>query len=405
MNPGRDGLTTKRERFILRRGTANTMIYLDYAATAPLRPQVLEAVSSCAQEDLGNPSSMHRAGRRARFYLEQAREDCAALLGAKVEEIIFCSGATEADNLAILGPLSHGDFVPERIVTNPQEHAAVFEICHREEQRGRPVHWLEVRADGLLDMKGLESNLIEKGPALVSIMGVNNEIGTRQDIHQASQLCREHQAVLHVDCVQDVHLAKQLIEKEQVDLLCLSGHKLGGLPGGILFTRQGIPINPIILGGAQEDGRRGGTSEVLRAVSLAKALEMSLAESPQDLSQLRDQLESELESLPGAIRLGPDDPKLRAPHISSWLMGHHPAEPVLAQLDMKGVCASSGSACSSHSVEPSRVVLSMGYSRAQSQGLIRFSVGWKSTMSEVQRAASVIREIISKMNQKEKAAT
>lgn len=383
-------------------GFFKQMIYLDYAATAPLRSSVAEAIERLCREALGNPSSLHSAGRRARFFLEDARERCASALGAKVEEIVFCSGATEADNLAILGALRHPDSGRNSLITSALEHAAVFQTTKvAEELKLCEVSWLQIGSSGRVVLESLEDELRQNQSSLVCVMAVNNEVGSRQPIPEIAALCREHGALLHVDAVQDPHWACELISEGLVDLLTLSGHKMGGLPGGLLFVRQGVPLAPQIYGGAQEDGRRAGTSEVLRAVSLAVALEATLAEPPELSLSARDLLETRLQNLPGAIRLGPTCAKMRANHISSWLFEGLLAEPILARLDMQGVCASSGSACSSHAVEPSRVVKAMGYAE-QAMGLVRFSCGWKTSLEEVQRAADIIEETVLKMTMRVK---
>lgn len=378
------------------------MIYLDYAATAPVRPEVAQLAQERLSEPLGNPSSLHRAGRRARIFMEQAREKCAQMLHAEVEEIVFCSGATEADNLAILGTLTHGDCKHLSLVGNPTEHAAVYETIHRQGLLGREVDWLPVSSTGIIDLEALEKRLRRGPAALVSVMIVNNEVGTRQPVLEIGRLCREHGALFHADGVQDPHMARELIKSGTVDLVALSGHKMGGLHGGVLYVRQGIPLNPQVVGGAQEDGRRAGTSEHLRAESFALALESTLREDPSLYWEFQETIRERLGNLEGAVWLGPKDPQGKAGHISSWVFGSLPAEPILVQLDMKGICASSGSACSSHSVEPSRVVKSMGYSDEQASGLIRFSFGWKTQRSEVEKAADVMQEIAQRLMQKER---
>lgn len=377
------------------------MIYLDYAATAPLRPQVAEILAQPSLRTLGNASSLHRAGRQARHLLESARERCALALGAKVEELVFCSGATEADNLAILGPLGHPDGRHQGLVTSALEHAAVYSTALRLEETGQSVHWLEVTSAGQVVLESLRASLAGRPRSLVSVMAANNEVGSLQPVHRIAELVREHDALLHIDAVQAPRVAKELISSGRVDLLTLSGHKMGGLPGGLLYVRQGVPLAPQILGGAQEDGRRAGTSEVLRALSLATALELTLREDPAPLRVARDLLEERLLEVPGAIRLGPTGNTERADHISSWLFGDLSAEPILAQLDLLGVCASSGSACSSHAIEPSRVVSAMGYGE-RAMGLVRFSLGWKTDGDEVRRAADLVEETLKKMMEKVK---
>lgn len=377
------------------------MIYLDYAATAPLRPAIATALAQLSMEPLGNPSSLHRAGRKARFYLEDARERCARALGAKVEEVVFCSGATEADNLAILGPLGHHDARHRGVITSAIEHAAVYETAQMAKFQGQDVQWLRVTQQGQIDLDSLREALREQPESLVSVMACNNEVGSRQPLAQVSALCREHGALLHVDAVQEPRTAVSLIGEAGVDLLTLSGHKMGGLPGGLLYVRQGVPLAPLIVGGAQEDGRRAGTSEVLRSVSLALALEMTLADRSGAALKAREILDERLGNLPEAQRLGPERSEERAEHISSWLFGGLSAEPILAGLDLRGVCASSGSACSSHAVEPSRVVSAMGFAD-RAMGLVRFSTGWASDEEQARRAADLVEETILKMREKVK---
>jgi cysteine desulfurase len=372
------------------------MLYLDYAATAPIRPEVVDAVIALSQETCGNPSSLHRAGRRARHHLESARESIASLLGARVEEIVFCSGATEADNLALLGSLYHSDSLLKGLVTSTLEHAAVYEPARKIQQRGIPVDWLEVNGAGQVVLESLESVLRRRPGQLVSVMATNNEVGSQQPLAEVASLCRQHGATLHVDAVQAPRAAPGLISEGLADLLTLSGHKMGGLPGGMLYVRQGLPLAPQILGGAQEDGRRAGTSDVARAVSLALALKQTLGESPEPIRQARDLLETRLAGLPGAHRLGPQSSDQRADHISSWLFADLGAEPILARLDLAGVCASSGSACSSHAVEPSRVLQAMGYPD-QAMGLVRFSLGWQTCLEDVRRAAAIVEEVLQRM--------
>lgn len=374
------------------------MIYLDYAATAPLRPAVSRVVAEICGEPLGNPSSLHRAGRRARYFLEQARERLATALAARVEEIVFCSGATEADNLALLGPLLHPDSRHRGLVTSALEHAAVYETALKLKSTGRSVTMLDVDAQGQIRLDSLQAAL-KSAPCrqLVSVMACNNEIGSRQPLGEVASLCREHGALLHVDAVQDPRGARLLIESGTADLLTLSGHKMGGLPGGLLYVRQGVPLAPQILGGAQEDGRRAGTSEVLRAVSLAVALEETQGESGP--GPARDLLEQALGNLPDAVRLGPKKSEDRADHISGWIFGELAAEPILARLDLAGVCASSGSACSSHAVEPSRVLMTMGLAD-RAMGLVRFSLGAATTPEQVREAAEAVTETVTRMTRK-----
>ncbi len=400
------GVYTSGRRAILHSSRSfplKSMIYFDYAATAPLRPAVSETVTTLCSEFLGNPSSPHRAGRKARHLLESAREECATLLGAEVEEMVFCSGATEADNLALFGVLEHPDTRCHRLLTSTIEHAAIFIPAQRLGHRGVPVDWLRVDQSGLVDLQALRFGLSENPSALVSIMAVNNEIGTRQPLLRIAEICREFGAVLHTDAVQDPNLARELIQEGAVDLVSLSGHKLGGLPGGLLYVRKGIPLAPRMLGGAQEDGRRAGTSEVLRASSLAIALRETFSEVADRLLLLRNRFEEVLKAgLPQATLLGPEDPASRAHQISSWLFGNLPAEALLVQWDLKGLCASSGSACASNAIEPSRVLAELGVERARRKSLVRFSFGWGTTEEDVELGAKMVLDTVESMAKRER---
>lgn len=372
------------------------MIYLDYAATSPLRPLVIDAANELCREPLGNASSLHSAGRRARQHLEQARERCARALGAKVEEIVFCSGATEADNLAVLGTLGHPESRHCSLITSYLEHPAVTECAQLVQKAGQPVAWVNVTRNGQLDIDSLESHLQANPASLVTIIATNNEIGSRQPLAPIADLCHRHGALVHVDAVQEPRAAVDAIRSGHADLVALSGHKMGGLPAGLLYVRQGIPLEARVLGGGQEDHRRAGTSDILRAATLAIALDETLAERDFSILAARQALENELSKLPHAFRLGPHESSERAEHISSWLFGSLPAEQILAQLDLRGVCASSGSACSSHAVEPSRILKAMGF-HEQAMGLVRFSMGWKTTIDDAVKAAEAVRDVVNDM--------
>ncbi len=361
-------------------------IYLDYAATAPVRPEVRRLVDQGLSRGLGNPSSLHRLGRQARMVLEQAREDCARQLEAKVEEIIFTSGATESNALALWGTMRLG---PDggHLLYSAVEHPAVAEYAASLMAFGYEVETVPVNRQGVIDLGELRTR-IRPNTVLVSVMAANNEVGALQPIESVAELCREAGVLLHVDCVQS-----PLTAACGADLMSLSGHKLGGLPAGCLYLRQGLRLAPMLIGGAQEDSRRAGTPNVLGAASLAAALECHQDDGERErVKSLRDYLEEQLTEVEGSHLIAREAP--RAAHVSAWLFEGLTAEPLLARLDLDGVAASSGSACSSHSVEPSKVLLSMGYSDLQAAGLIRFSLGWASERSDVERAVlSVVRAV------------
>lgn len=364
-------------------------IYLDYAATAPLRPEVRELLQRCYGQDWGNASSLHRAGHSARMYFEDARERIARLLGAKVEEIIFTSGATEANNLALLGWMREQPKGSHLIVSSI-EHPSAWEAAEALTYEGYLVDIAPVDAHGRVDVGALRG-LVRDNTALVSVMAVNNEVGTIQPIGELAAGPKKWK--LHVDAVQSGLVGWPALEG--IDMLSLSAHKLGGPVGsGCLFLRQGLRLAPLLMGGAQEDHRRAGTSNVIAALALAEAMEVTARgreEELHSLMALREQLEAELRKIPGAVRLGEE----RSPHISSWFFEGVRAEPLLVLFDLEGISVSSGSACSSHSIEPSRVVSAMGYSPEQARGLLRLSLGHATTEKEVEsvgRRTSVLVE-------------
>ncbi len=335
--------------------------YLDYAAHAPLRPEIRLRLEELSALPLGNPSSLHSPGRQARMLLEEARETCARVLGAKVEEIVFTSGATEANNLALRGMLPPGS----HFLVSSTEHPSVRD-CARA-LKDVEVEWLPVDRQGRVDPQDVKSRL-KANTRLISVMAVNNEIGTVQPFQELAGLG----VPLHVDGVQD-----RTFHPRGADLYTLSGHKLGAPVGiGLLYVRQGLTLNPMLVGGAQEDNRRAGTSPAIAAALLALALTL-----PQvDLQPLKDRLVAgmRLQPIPGDV-----------PHISAWL-AEIPAETVLVALDLAGVAASSGSACSSHSIEPSHVLQAMGYTPEQSRCLVRFSLGWDTTTQDVDQAIAAM---------------
>jgi cysteine desulfurase len=343
--------------------------YLDHAAHSPLRPEIRRRLAELSGLPLGNPSSLHGPGRQARMLLEEARETCAGVLGAKVEEVVFTSGATEANNLALRGLLAPGS----HLLVSAVEHPSVRDCACA--LPGVDVEEIPVDRQGLVDPADVRRRL-RPNTRLISVMAVNNEVGTIQPTEELAGLG----VPLHVDGVQDRSLAPR-----GADLYSLSGHKLGAPVGiGLLYVRQGLALPPMLVGGSQEDNRRAGTSPAVAAALLALALQL-----PQpDVTSLRTRLEAGLARLGGLAPLAVEAP--RAGHISAWLTDGMPAETVLVALDLEGVAASSGSACSSHSIEPSHVLQAMGYSTEQSRCLVRFSLGWNTTEEDVEQAISAM---------------
>lgn len=358
------------------------MIYLDHAATTPVRPEVRSAMEPFLSERFGNAASVHGAGRAARSALEEARERVAGLLGAERSEIVFTGGGTEADNLAVLGRWrSAGGGVAVSAV----EHSAVVEAAVQAAREGAAVTTLGVDTTGAVD-PGAVAEALEEPQAVVSVMWGNNEVGTLQPVVAIAELCRERGAVFHTDAVQAVGHVPVSVRDAGCDLLTISAHKFGGPQGvGALFVRRGTRLVPLIQGGGQEGGLRAGTSNVAGAVGLAEALEQAVtrqADEAQRVAGLRDRLEVGLvDSVEGLRVNGRRDGRL--PHILS--VGLEGVEPdtLLPALDLAGLAVSSGSACHTGASTPSHVLVAMG---VRHDAVIRFSLGWTTTPADIDAA-------------------
>lgn len=365
-------------------------IYLDHAATSPLRQEIVSLWQELQQRPLGNPSSIHRAGHAARMYLESAREECANLLGAQVEEVVFTSGATEANNLAVFGWMRQQPQGAHCLVSSI-EHPSVYEAALALRSEGYQVELIEVDHQGVVQMDRLQAQLRPE-TALVAVMAVNNEIGVVQPISQLTQLLAGHPCKLLVDAVQSP-VACAIPALEGIDFLSLSGHKLGAPVGcGLLYLRQGLRVAPLFIGGAQEDSRRAGTTNVIGAALLARGLHLAQQHRLQrraQMEQLKSRLGELLAPIEGSLHLSP--PEISSPHISAWTFEGVPAESLLVRLDMLGIFASSGSACSSHSLEPSRTLKALGLSDDKARGLVRFSFSEKNSQAEIERTAQSVR--------------
>lgn len=368
------------------------MIYLDHAATTPVRPETRSAMEPFLSERYGNAASLHGAGRVARAALEEARERIAGVLGAERSEIVFTAGGTEADNLAVLGRWrSHRGGVAVSAV----EHSAVLESARQAAREGAAVTVLGVTGGGAVDVAAV-TEALEEPHAIVSVMWANNEVGTVQPVRAIADLCRQRGVAFHTDAVQAVGHVPVSVRDVACDLLTLSGHKFGGPQGvGALFVRRGTTLSPLLQGGGQEGGLRAGTSNVAGAVGLAAALERAVssqAEEAQRLSALRDRLEARLiESMDG-IRINGRQER-RLPHILS--VGIDGADPdvLLPGLDLANLAVSSGSACHTGASAPSHVLVAMG---ARYDAVIRFSLGWTTTAADIDAAAAVFIEVASR---------
>ncbi len=374
-------------------------IYLDHAATTPVRREVREAMEPFFGPRFGNPSSTHRWGREARAALDEARERLARCLGAKSAEICFTSGGTEGDNLAVLGSWrAQRERGRSAIVSSPIEHKAVLGAVHSAAHEGAEERMTAVTPGGVVDARSFEG-LLDSSVAVCSVMWVNNEIGTIQPIAELGVIARDHGALFHTDAVQAFGKIAIDLSSLPVDLLTISGHKIGAPKGiGAIYIRHGTPLEPLLHGGSQDRGRRPGTENVAFAVGLARAAELTVAERPSEVARLvalRDALELALLSkIPDAIVHGRDTP--RAPHILNISVPGTDSESLLMALDLAGVACSSGSACQSGNVDPSHVLAALGVSRELAVGAVRMSLGCLTTPECVRRVADLFPALITK---------
>ena len=369
-------------------------IYLDYNATSPVRPEVLEAMLPFYREHFGNPSSVHWAGRRVAGALEAAREQVAALINASPAEIIFISCGSEGDNMAIKGTLSALRDKGNHIITTAVEHPAVLETCKAMEKDGFEVTYLPVDKDGLLDVADLEKAITAK-TVLISIMWANNETGNLYPIEEIGAIARKYNIRFHTDAVQAVGKVPIDVQRAKVDLLVLSGHKLGA-PKGVaaIYVRRGSRMTPLLHGGHQERNRRAGTQNVAGIVGLGKACQMAgaeLADYARRVRRLRDRLEDGIHAQVPDIKLnGTPDRSRRLPNTLNVSFAYIEGESLLLNLDMYGIAASSGSACTSGSLEPSHVMGAMCVEVTLAHSSTRFSLGPETTDEEIDKVLEVL---------------
>ena len=362
-------------------------VYADHAATTAVTDTALAAMLPHFTRDYGNPSSLYRFAQEGKTHLEEARAQVAACLNAKPEEVYFTSGGTEADNWALRGVAELMALKGKKtghIITTAIEHHAILHTAQYLEKQGYEVTYLPVDGDGLVDPANLEQ-AIRPDTILISVMAANNEIGTIQPIAEIGAIARAHKVLFHTDAVQAVGHIPVDVEAWNVDLLSLSGHKFGGPKGiGALYMKKPLRLPALIQGGGQEKGRRSGTENVPSAVGMAAALKEAvdhLAQESARLSALRDKLIAGLSVLPYTRLTG--HPVKRLPGTASFVFEGVEGEALLLHLDAKGICASSGSACSSASLDPSHVLLSIGLPHAIAHGSLRLSLGAENTEEDV----------------------
>jgi cysteine desulfurase len=374
-------------------------IYLDYAATTPLLPEVLQVMLPILESQFGNPSSLHRWGRESRKTLEAARASVCTSLGASSpSEMVFTSGATEADNLAIVGLAHSLQNQGKHIITSAIEHPAIESACAALEQKGWKITYLPVDSEGFVSLADLEM-AIRPETVLVSIIHGNNEIGTVQNLQELGLFLRSKNILFHTDAVQTVGKLPIQLKDLFVDYLSLSGHKLYGPKGaGVLYIRDGAPLpEPMLKGGGQEQDLRSGTENLAAIVGLAKALELSVERMESEilrLQLLQERLIAGVEqAIPGAVLNGPRDVTKRVPGNVHFSLPPVEGEAWVRHLDLQGVAVSSGSACHSAVIEPSKILLSLGKSVELARSTVRFSLGLQTTEADIDYVSNTLSQI------------
>lgn len=374
-------------------------IYLDHNATAPMNPDVLKAMLPYFEENFGNASSVHRFGREANEAVAGARQQVADLIGAEPRNIVFTSGGTESDNLAIKGVAYANEKKGKHIITSQIEHHAVLNTCKFLEKRGFEVTYIKVDKSGKVDLDQLRDS-IRKDTVLITIVHGNNEIGTIQDIDEIGKIAADNGVSFHTDAVQTCGKIPVDVNKSNAALLSMSGHKIYGPKGvGALFLRKGTRLMPLQLGGHHESNRRAGTENVPGIVGMGKAFEIarqSMEENRKKLVELRDRLQGELANRIGDTVVN-GHPTDRLPNTLNMCFRYVEGESMIMMLDMKGVAVSSGSACTSGSLDPSHVLLAIGLSHEIAHGSLRFSLGVGNTREDVDYVAEVLPEIVERL--------
>jgi len=374
-------------------------IYLDYNSTTPIDPEVVATMSRVMAENYGNPSSVHRIGATAKSAMEEAREKVAELIGAEPNEIYFTSGGTEADNLAVKGAAWARQKKGRHVITSAIEHHAVLESVHYLEKNGFEATYLGCNSDGFVPLDNLEKAL-RNDTTIVSVMMANNETGVIQPIKEMAALCRDKKVLFHTDAVQAMGKLPVNAKDLGVDMLSLSAHKFYGPKGiGVLYIRQGVRIDPLFHGGSHERRRRAGTENLPAIVGLAKALELAEQHREKEHQRLTELSEyfinSVQEKIPEVYLNGSRDN--RVPSTVNLSFKGVEGESIILSLDIKGVAVSSGSACTSGSLEASHVLHAMGTDILLAQGSIRFSMGRFTTRDEIEYTVSILPEIIDRL--------
>lgn len=384
----------RNEGLILRR------IYLDHSATTPVDPEVAELIMKYYLESYGNPSSVHFFGRQVKKAVEEAREQVAQLIGAQAGEIIFTSGGTESDNLAIQGTVRARGNRGKHLITTAIEHHAVLDAFKYLAKNGYDLTILPVDEEGIIDLEDLVK-AIRPDTILISVMHANNEVGSIQPIAEIGKITREKGIFFHVDAVQSLGKLPIDVVKMNIDLLTISSHKIYGPKGvGALYVRRGVKISPLVFGGSQEKKMRSGTENAPGIIGFGKACELAglrMNEENKALRQLRDKLiKGIMDNIPSVKLNGPSGDK-RLPNNVNISISFVEGESLLLSLDMIGIAASSGSACTSGSLDPSHVLLAMGLSHEVAHGSLRFSLGRQNTEEEIDIVIQELPKIVERL--------
>lgn len=378
---------------------AKKTIYLDNASTSAVRKEVLDAMLPYFTEEFGNPASIHAMGKPGRDAVREARESLAKVINAAPDEIYLTSGGSESDNWAIksavLGPHAKG----RHVIVSAIEHHAIINTCEYLQKLGIDVTYIPVDGNGLVDPADVEE-AIRPDTAIISVMTANNEIGTIEPIKAIGEVARKHRVLFHTDAVQAYGQIVIDVQRDNIDLLSASSHKLGGPKGiGFLYIRKGVRLDPLIHGGEQERGIRGGTTNVPGAVGFGKAAELALADMKEraDREQaLRDHLiERVLSEIPYS-RLNGDRTR-RLPGNANFSFDYIEGESMLMSMNMAGICVSTGSACASGSLDPSHVLLALGLPHETAHGSLRFSIPPNATLEDIDYAADVLRDTVARL--------
>lgn len=376
-------------------------IYLDNNATTKTDEEVVKAMMPYLLENYGNPSSIYKIGRENRKAVEESREKIAEILNCKPDEIYFTSGGSESDNTAIRGIAYSYKNKGNHIITSKIEHPAVLETCKQLEKEGFEVSYIGVDENGIINLEELK-NAIKPTTTLITIMFANNEIGTIEPIEEIGKIAKENDIIFHTDAVQAVGSIKIDVKKLDIDSLSLSAHKFYGPKGiGVLYVRKGIKFNKFINGGHQERNKRAGTENVAGIVGLAKAMELAyrdLEDHNKKIKELRDYYVEQIKEKIPYIKINGDMEK-RLPGNSNISFRFIEGESLLLNLDLKGICASSGSACTSGSLDPSHVLLAIGLPHEIAHGSLRISIGKYNTKEEIDYVVENLVEVVSRLRE------